>query len=55
VLHPSRIATPGTDAVAVIIEEPSPAELAPVILMACGLTKQEQVLTDVDLREDRRQ
>jgi DNA-binding CsgD family transcriptional regulator len=45
VLHASRIATPGTDAVAVIIAEPSPAELAPVILMAYGLTKQEQVLT----------
>jgi DNA-binding NarL/FixJ family response regulator len=37
--------TSGTDAIAVIIEEPSPAELAPVILMAYGLTKQEQVLT----------
>jgi DNA-binding CsgD family transcriptional regulator len=45
VLHASRIATSGTDAIAVIIEEPSPAELAPVILMAYGLTKQEQVLT----------
>ena len=45
VLHASRMATSGTDAVAVIIEEPSPAELAPVILMAYGLTKQEQVLT----------
>ena len=37
--------TSGTDAIAVIIEEPSPAELAPVILMAYGLTKQERVLT----------
>jgi DNA-binding CsgD family transcriptional regulator len=45
VLHASRIATPGTDAVAVIIEEPSPAELAPVLAMAYGLTRQEQVLT----------
>jgi DNA-binding CsgD family transcriptional regulator len=45
VLHASRMATSGTDAVAVIIEEPSPAELAPVILMAYGLTKQEQLLT----------
>lgn len=45
VLHASRMTTSGTDAVAVIIEEPSPAELAPVILMAYGLTKQEQLLT----------
>jgi DNA-binding CsgD family transcriptional regulator len=45
VLHASRVTTSGMDAVAVIIEEPSPAELAPVILMAYGLTKQEQVLT----------
>jgi DNA-binding CsgD family transcriptional regulator len=45
VLHASRMTTSGTDAIAVIIEEPSPAELAPVILMAYGLTKQEQVLT----------
>ncbi|MBV9337838.1 MAG: helix-turn-helix transcriptional regulator [Solirubrobacterales bacterium] len=45
VLHASRMTTSGTDAVAVIIDEPSPAELAPVILMAYGLTKQEQVLT----------
>jgi DNA-binding CsgD family transcriptional regulator len=45
VLHASRMATSGTDAVAVIIEEPSPAELAPVVMMAYGLTKQEQVLT----------
>jgi DNA-binding CsgD family transcriptional regulator len=35
--------TPATDAVAVIIEEPSPAEL--VLMMAYGLTKQEQSLT----------
>jgi DNA-binding CsgD family transcriptional regulator len=45
VLHASRMTTSGTDAVAVIIEEPSPAELAPMILLAYGLTKQEQVLT----------
>jgi DNA-binding NarL/FixJ family response regulator len=37
--------TSGADAVAVIIEEPSPAELAPVVMMAYGLTKQEQVVT----------
>jgi DNA-binding CsgD family transcriptional regulator len=45
VLHASRMATPATGAIAVIIEEPSPAELAPVVMMAYGLTKQEQSLT----------
>jgi DNA-binding CsgD family transcriptional regulator len=45
VLHASRMATPATDAIAVIIEEPSPAELAPVLMMAYGLTKQERMLT----------
>jgi DNA-binding CsgD family transcriptional regulator len=44
-LHASRLATPDTDAVAVIIEQPAPAELAPVLMMAYGLTKQEQSLT----------
>jgi DNA-binding CsgD family transcriptional regulator len=45
VLHASRLPAAGTDAVAVIIEEPSPAELAPVLMMAYGLTTQEQSLT----------
>jgi DNA-binding CsgD family transcriptional regulator len=45
VLHASRMATPENDAIAVIIEEPSPAELAPVLMTAYGLTKQEQSLT----------
>jgi DNA-binding CsgD family transcriptional regulator len=45
VLHAARMATPATDAIAVIMEEPSPAELAPVLMMAYGLTKQEQSLT----------
>ena len=45
VLHASRLATAGTEAIAVIIEEPSPAELAPVLMMAYGLTKQEQSVT----------
>jgi DNA-binding CsgD family transcriptional regulator len=39
------MATPETDAIAVIIEEPSPAELAPVLMIAHGVTKQEQSLT----------
>ena len=50
VLHASRMATPETDAIAVIIEEPSPAELAPVLMMAYGLTKQEQVVTELVCR-----
>jgi DNA-binding CsgD family transcriptional regulator len=45
VLHASRLATREVEAVAVIIEEPSPAELAPVLMMAYGLTKQEQTVT----------
>jgi DNA-binding CsgD family transcriptional regulator len=50
VLHASRMATVGMDAVAVIIEEPSPAELAPVVMLAYGLTKQEQALTSLVCR-----
>lgn len=50
VLHASRMATPETDAIAVIIEEPSHAELAPVLMLAYGLTKQEQVLTGLVCR-----
>jgi DNA-binding CsgD family transcriptional regulator len=45
VLHASRLASPGLDAVAVIIEEPSPAELAPVLMLAYGLTEQERTVT----------
>jgi DNA-binding CsgD family transcriptional regulator len=50
VLHASRMAAPETDAVAVIIEEPSPTELAPVLMMAYGLTKQQQLLTGLVCR-----
>jgi DNA-binding CsgD family transcriptional regulator len=50
VLHASRMAIPNTDAIAVIIEKPSPAELAPVLTMAYGLTKQEQVVTGLVCR-----
>jgi DNA-binding CsgD family transcriptional regulator len=32
-------------AVAVIIDEPSPAEMAPLLMLAYGLTKQEQAVT----------
>lgn len=50
VLHASRMTTPQTDAIAVIIEEPSPAELAPILMMAYGLTRQEQTLTGLVCR-----
>jgi DNA-binding CsgD family transcriptional regulator len=45
VLHASRLELAGGAAVAVIIEEPSPAELAPLLMLAYGLTKQEQAVT----------
>ena len=44
-LHASRLTAEGTPAIAVIIEAPSPAELAPVLMMAYGLSPQEQVIT----------
>jgi DNA-binding CsgD family transcriptional regulator len=45
VLHASRLPGAGADAVAVIIDEPSPFELAPVLMMAYGLTDREQAVT----------
>lgn len=50
VLHAARLPAEGSRAIAVIIEEPSPAELAPVIMMAYGLTRQEQTLTGLVCR-----
>ena len=50
VLHASRLQAPEGDAIAIIIEEPSRAELAPVLMMAYGLTRQEQVLTGLVCR-----
>jgi DNA-binding CsgD family transcriptional regulator len=49
-LHGSRLPTRGTEAVAVIIEESSPGDLAPILMMAYGLTKQEQTLTGLVCR-----
>jgi DNA-binding CsgD family transcriptional regulator len=49
-LHASRLPGAGSDAVAVIIEEPAPAELAPVLMMTYGLTKQERSLTGLVCR-----
>jgi DNA-binding CsgD family transcriptional regulator len=45
VLHASRLSTHGAETIAVIIDEPSPGELAPILMVAYGLTKQEQTLT----------
>jgi DNA-binding CsgD family transcriptional regulator len=45
VMHASRLAAEGTEAIAVIIEDPSPAELAPLLMMAHGLTAREQTVT----------
>jgi DNA-binding CsgD family transcriptional regulator len=50
VLHASPLTTPESDAIAIIIEEPSRAELAAVLMMAYGLTRQEQVLTGLICR-----
>jgi DNA-binding CsgD family transcriptional regulator len=50
VLHASRLPSGGGPAIAVIIEEPSPAELAPVLMMAYGLTRQEQAVTGLVCR-----
>lgn len=45
VLHASRLPGPRANAIAVIIEEPSPAELAPVLMMAYGLSVRERDIT----------
>ncbi len=50
VLHASRLDAQGSPAIAVIIEEPSPAELAPVLMMAYGLSRQEQAVTGLVCR-----
>jgi DNA-binding CsgD family transcriptional regulator len=50
VLHASLLPARETQAIAVIIEEPSPAELAPVLMMAYGLTKQERAVTGLVCR-----
>jgi DNA-binding CsgD family transcriptional regulator len=50
VLHASRLASTELDAVAVIIEEPSPAEIGPVLMLAYGLTRQEQAVTQLVCR-----
>ncbi len=50
VLHASHLPVGNTDAIAVIIDEPSPSELAPVLMMAYGLTDQERTVTGLVCR-----
>ena len=50
VLHASHLPGADADSVAVIIDEPSPTELAPVLMMAYGLTQQEQAVTGLVCR-----
>jgi DNA-binding CsgD family transcriptional regulator len=50
VVHVSRMPAAGAEAIAVIIDEPSPSELAPVLMLAYGLTNQEQTVTGLVCR-----
>jgi DNA-binding CsgD family transcriptional regulator len=50
VLHASHLPAGRADAIAVIIDEPSPSELAPMLMMAYGLTSQEQTVTGLVCR-----
>jgi DNA-binding CsgD family transcriptional regulator len=50
VLHASRLPTQGAETIAIIIDEPSPGELAPILMVAYGLTTQEQKLTTLVCR-----
>jgi DNA-binding CsgD family transcriptional regulator len=45
VLHASRLSLAEGPAVAVIIQEPTPLEIAPILMLAYGLTPREQVVT----------
>jgi DNA-binding CsgD family transcriptional regulator len=50
VLHASRLSLPEGPAVAVIVQEPSPAEIAPILMLAYGLTPREQMVTGLVCR-----
>ena len=50
VLHASRLTTEPAATVAVIIEEATPADLAPILMMAYGLTNKERTLTSLVCR-----
>jgi DNA-binding CsgD family transcriptional regulator len=45
ILHASRLATPAGESVAVIIDNASAAEVAPIIMLAYGLSAQERTIT----------
>jgi DNA-binding CsgD family transcriptional regulator len=45
VLHASHLPTTGADAIAVIIDHASAAEVAPIIMLAYGLTEQQRTIT----------
>jgi DNA-binding CsgD family transcriptional regulator len=45
VLHASRLPTGAGDAIAVTIDDASPAEVAPIIMLAYGLTEHERTIT----------
>jgi DNA-binding CsgD family transcriptional regulator len=50
VLHASRLPAAGADAVAVIVDEASPSDVAPVLMLAYGLTSREQTVTQLVCR-----
>jgi DNA-binding NarL/FixJ family response regulator len=50
VLHASRLSLSEGPGVAVIVQEPSPAEVAPILMLAYGLTSREQVVTGLVCR-----
>jgi DNA-binding CsgD family transcriptional regulator len=50
VLHSSKLATETAPAIAVIIEEATPADLAPILMMAYGLTDRERTITSLVCR-----
>ena len=50
VLHGSKLATETAPAIAVIIEEATPADLAPILMMAYGLTNRERTITSLICR-----
>ena len=49
-LHAARLPGTAGDVVAIIIEEPSPAELAPILMMAYGLTPREREIACLTCR-----
>lgn len=50
VLHAARMPAGDEEQTAVIIERPSPSEVAPILMMAYGLTSQERAVTELVCR-----